>query len=327
MIKKASCLLFVIILLCTSFIGCGDDNDGSASTISFSQANSLDHLVSLDGEKVQIIGYMSTLSPVSGDFMYLMNLPYQSCPFCIPNTTQLSNTIAVYAKNGDEFEFTDRAILVTGTLEFGNFKDSFGYEYAYRIKNADYKVLDTSELSGNTLLWQQLASTDVISDVYAMYDYLNFLTYWPTYTLGPEGEKDYVWPSDALKFITEDGAQFNYGFKSGYFDNIIAEIEEVDPTAFAELVQNIKDAKAYANTALKELIKTDTNGNFVVVDGAYQLNSSGFFQTGEYSKDQDGKLTFGDGRYQYQITNISSLKSQFDTLYGKFSNWLSGWEL
>ena len=326
MIKKIICLFFALIILCPTIIGCQDN--GEATMISFSQANSIERLKDLSGKKVGIIGYMSTLSPVSGNYMYLMNLPYQSCPFCIPNTTQLSNTIAVYARSGKEFDFTDRAIMVTGTLEFGAFEDDFGYFYSYRIKNADYKVLDTSELSGNILLWQQLASTDVISDVYSMYDYLNFLTYWGTYTLGSGNEKDYVWAADALRYITTEGAQFNYGFKDGYFDNIIAEIQEVDPTAFNDLVENIRNAKAYSETVLKELIKTNDDGSYALdSNGKYQLNSSGYTITSEYSKDSKGNLLFGDGRYQYKLTKIDTLGANFDALYLEFSNWLSGWEL
>ena len=325
MIKRIICLILCLVFLCPLIVGCGDD--GEISMISFSQADSIERLRSLDGKPVGIIGYMSTQFPPSNKFMYLMNLPYQSCPFCIPNTTQLSNTIAVYAKNGKEFEFTDRAILVTGTLEIGNYVDEFGYIYEYKIADAEYKALDTSELSGNILLWQQLASTDVISEVYAMYDYLNFLTYWGTYTIGTGDQKDYVWAADALNFIVKDGAQFNYGFKEGYFDNLISKIEEVDPSAFSGLVENIKNARTYANKALKELLKTDENGNFVIIDGKYQLNTSGFQAISEYSKDQHGNLLFGDGRYQYKLTNSATLEKEFDVLYLSFSRWLSEWEL
>ena len=108
--KRIVSIILLLTLLC-SLTACGGD-DGPAKLLSFSQAQSISEMEKLDGEKVTILGYMSTLSPVSGEFMYLMNLPYQSCPFCIPNTTTLSNTIAVYAK--DEFEFTDSAIRVTG---------------------------------------------------------------------------------------------------------------------------------------------------------------------------------------------------------------------
>ena len=165
-------------MLSACLVSCDKEDDNPSQLLSFAEAQSITEMEKLDGKTVTIIGYMSTLSPVSGKFMYLMNLPYQSCPFCIPNTTQLSNTMAVYSKDGDEFEFTDRAIKVTGVLEFGDYTDEFGYEYGYRIKDATYSILDTSDMSEQLRLWQQLASTNVVADVYSMFEYLNFLCYW-----------------------------------------------------------------------------------------------------------------------------------------------------
>ena len=238
MTKKITAILLACIILASSLsllISCdsGSENEGGTQMLSFSQAQSVAEMEKLDGKQVTIIGYMSTLSPISGKFMYLMNLPYQSCPFCIPNTTQLSNTMAVYAKGNDEFEFTDRAIQVTGTLEFGDYTDEFGYVYSYRIKDATYSILDTENMSAELKLWQQLASTDAVSEVYSMFEYVNFLCYWPTY----------------IYFIETDGAQFNFGFKSGYFDNIISTIKSVDETAFADLVKVVEDAKALCEKA------------------------------------------------------------------------------
>ena len=205
---------FLILMLCLAMLvpvlcGCGkQEKEEPTKMLSFSQAQSVEEMQTYDGQKVTIIGYMSTLSPISGDFMYLMNLPYQSCPFCVPNTTQLSNTMAVYAKDGQEFEFTDSAIQVTGVMEFGDYTDEFGYEYSYRIKDAEFSEVDTSDMSEKLKLWQQLASTDVISDVYSMYEYLNFLCYWPSYTAAFGDGEDYLYPTDALHFIQDDGAQY-----------------------------------------------------------------------------------------------------------------------
>lgn len=302
MMKKCLILLLVISMVCSLFVGCGQKDD-SATLLSFSQAESVAEMEKLNGKVVTIIGYMSTLSPVSGKFMYLMNLPYQSCPFCIPNTTQLSNTIAVYAQDSKGFEFTDRAIQVTGTMEFGDYTDEFGYEYGYRIINATYEILDTSNMSEQLQLWQQLASSNVISEVYSMYEYVNFLCFWPTYTASFSGGKDYLYPSDALTFIEKEGYQFNYGYHEDYFDNLVAAVEEVNPTAFADLVQNIRDAEALAYKALTEL-KT---GNYTVVS--------------EYS------TVFKDGRSQYKLNNSEELEAEMQAIYKAFSEWLASWEL
>ena len=318
--KRLICLLLATLLLCSGLVACdsGDKTNTPSESgaqesnkqeesgtvlLSFSQAQSIEEMKNYDGREVTIIGYMSTLSPISGKFMYLMNLPYQSCPFCVPNTTQLSNTMAVYAKDKDEFEFTDRAIQVTGIMEFGDFTDEFGYEYGYRIVDATYEVLDTSNMSEQLRLWQQLASTDVIADIYTMFEYVNFLCYWPSYTAQFDGGADYLYPQDALYFIETDGAQFNYGFKEGYFEGLIATVESVDATAFADLVTIIKDAKALSEKAYAE------------------LKAENIFVSEEYSG------VFNDGRTQYGIVLAGELEAEMERVYIAFSQWLAGWEL
>ncbi|MBQ7861695.1 MAG: hypothetical protein IJ349_05785 [Clostridia bacterium] len=304
--KKTISLILVSCLILFAFASCGNNNSGDeivGNTLSFSQANSIEQMKKLDGQQVNIIGYMSTLSPINGSFMYLMNLPYQSCPFCVPNTTQLSNTMAVYAKNGDSFEFTDRAIKVTGTLEFGNYTDEYGYEYGYRITDATYTEVDTSEMSDKMKLWQQLASTDVISDVYNMYEYVNFLCFWPTYTVEFESGKDYLYPSDALRFIETEGAQYNYGYKEGYFDSMIKTIEEVSTSDFSTLVENIKKAKSLAERAYAD------------------LKAEEYTITAEYGS------SFNDGRSQYKMNNADEFDKEMTAIYREFAQWLAEWEI
>lgn len=304
MIKKIFACVLVMVLAVGCFSACGGkdngDNNGTR-LLSFSQSNSVKEMEKLNGQKVSIIGYMSTLSPVSGNFMYLMNLPYQSCPFCVPNTTELSNTMAVYAPDGKEFEFTDRAIQVTGIMDFGDYTDEFGYEYKYRIKDASYSILDTSQMSDELKLWQQLASTDAISDVYTMFEYVNFLCFWPTYTAEFESGKDYLYPADAVRFIETDGAQYNYGFKDGYFEDIIATIKSVDETAFDDLVKTVEEAKNLSEKAYDEL----KNGNYELVD-----------EYGTLGKDK-----------QYKLNKSDELEKEMEKIYTSFSQWLADWEL
>lgn len=305
-------LLIILVLFIT---GCEkptpdnpDNPDGpieeeGTKLLSFSQAQSIEELEKLNGKEVVIIGYMSTLSPISGEFMYLMNLPYQSCPFCVPNSTQLANTMAVYAKSSKGFEFTDRAIEVTGILEFGDFTDEFGYIYNYRIIQATYEIVNTEDMDPKLKLWQQLASTDVISEIFQMYEYVNFLCYWPSYTAQFESGRDYLYPSDALYFIQTDKAQFNYGYKEGYFQGLIKTVKEVNETEFETLVNNITKAEQLSALALAQL----TEGKYTIV--------------AEYSNE------FNDGRNQYKILISEELEKKIDDLYTEFSNWLSSWEL
>ena len=299
----ALALAALTLISALSLVACKDKGNDFGTTLSFAKANSIEEMKKLDGQTVSIVGYMSTLSPISGKFMYLLNLPYQSCPFCEPNSTTLSNTIAVYAKDGKKFEFTDRLIRVEGILEFGDYTDEYGYNYRYRIKDATYREVDTSEMGDHLKLWQQLASTDVISDVYSMYDYINFLCFWGTYSVEFSSGKDYIYASDVKYFLEEDGAQFNYGLKEGYFDDLIKRIEEVDKTAFKTLTNNIKKAKELADEA-----------RAAYLNGEYEIVS-------EYSG------AFGDGRQQYRMKDHEKYDKRLNEIYKEFANWLSEWEV
>jgi hypothetical protein len=211
--------------------------------------------------------------------------------------------MAVYAKSKEGFEFTDRAIQVTGILEFGDYTDEFGYEYSYRIKDAEYSILNTDELDPKIKLWQQLASTDVISEIYQMYEYVNFLCFWPTYTAQFEGGSDYLYPSDIDLFCKNDGAQFNYGYKEGYFDNLVAKVESVSKTDFTALVENIRKAEALAAKALAEI------------------------DAGNYSTVTEYSGNFGDGRTQYVMNINDELDALMKATYLEFAEWLATWEL
>lgn len=303
--KKITALILVAVMVLSMLAMTGCDKDtGPSTALSFSDTN-LKDMKELDGKTVTISGYMSTLSPISGAFMYLLNLPYQSCPFCEPNTTTLSNTIAIYASNGKKFEFTDRLIKVTGTLEYSKsgFTDEYGYNYNFRIINASYEAVNTAELGEHLQLWQSLAATGVVSDVYAMYDYIYFLCFWGKYTADFESGKDYLYPSDLDNFLYKDGMQFNYGLQDGYFDNLIATIEEVDKTAFASLVENIRQAEAFAAEVLLAI------------------------ENGEYSAVTEYSATFGDGRIQYKMNNADAYDQRWRDLYSAFANWLGEWEV
>ncbi len=301
--KRTFAFILAIVFAVLPLASCGGGDKSGGQLLSFSQAQSIEEMEKLDGKTVTIIGYMSTLSPISGEFMYLMNLPYQSCPFCVPNTTQLANTMAVYAKSAEGFEFTDRAIQVTGTLEFGDYTDEFGYEYNYRIKDATYTVLNTDDMDPKIKLWQQLASTDVIAEIYQMYEYVNFLCFWPTYTAQFEGGGDYLYPDDAIYFYKTEGAQYNYGYQPGYFDALIAKVESVSKTDFTALVENIRKAEALAAEAIAEI----EAGNYATVT--------------EYAGQ------FGDGRTQYKMNHSEEFDTKMQATYLEFAEWLATWEL
>lgn len=315
---KPVSLLLTLILLATALAGCGKNGaaDGSeAVKLSFQAASGYSYLKTLDGKTVSISGYMATSSPVDGSFMFLMNLPYQSCPFCVPNTSQLSNTMEIYPKKGEAFAYTSQAIRVVGTLavaanENEPFTDEYGYEFNYKIVDATYTVIKAEELSADMALWQKIADTDVVNDIYKMYDYVNFLCAWNTYyvnnSTNEKGETVpgyYLYPEDAKRFIYTDGAQYHYGYQDGYFDSIIAKIESVDASAFTVLVSNIRKAEQLAKEALAELENKSYISEYRYVE------------------------MFGTQDYVYSLNRGDELKARMDEIYTEFSNWLGSWEM
>ena len=318
--KRIKCLLLVFALLLTAVfsVGCSNDNyidPDSAEKLSFKSASTYEYLKTLDGQAVTINGYMATSSPVDGSFMFLMNMPYQSCPFCIPNTSQLSNTMEVYPRGGERFSYTTQAIKVTGILQVAPTKDDFftdlyGYQFNFKIVDATYTILQSSEMSEELALWQKIANSDVVSKIYSMYDYVNFVCKWNTYYInnyvdqnGVEHKGFFLYPQDAVQFIEKDGAQWNYGYKEGYFDNIIKEIRKIDENQLNALIDNVEKAKSLSEKAYSEL----KNGN-------YTCNY-------EYVE------KFENYDYVYKINNSEELDNEYKQIFLEFSNWLSNWEM
>lgn len=291
--KKIISFILSVFACITMLSACGN-KESSLSTedgkykLTFAQSIDIDTINSLNGKDVVITGYMATLSPVSGKFMYLMNLPYQSCPYCVPNTSQLSNTIAVYAKNNKSFQFTDGPIKVTGKLEIGDFSDEYSYEYKYRIVDASYTEVDTSDISENMLLWQKITDDGLASDLYAMFDYIDFMCRWPDYTAKFDGENDsYLYPDDVAHFQEN---QFTKESGENYFKELKARAENIDADKLSDLIQIINKAEALVNQAQAQI----DNKKYT------------------YLQDQD----------RYLLNNAEELANQAKNLYVEYANWL-----
>ncbi len=313
MIRRALCFAVSALLLLPLLAAC--DSDAAPTKLSFRSALEYSYLKELDGKTVTINGYLATSSPADGSFIFLMNMPYQSCPFCKPNTSELSNTMEVYPKKGQKFDYVEQAVAVVGTLEVADdpekpFTDLYGYEFNFKIVDAEYHVLRDDEISAELALWQKLSSTDVISQIYAMYDYVNFLCAWPTYYVSSWTDQDgnehpgyFLYADDAKNSITVDGSQFNYGYADGYFDSIISDIRRVDAEAFEELCANVEKARVLAERALAAL------------------------QNGEYTAEYKHVDQFDTDDFVYTLNEGEAFVAAMDELYLEFSNWLAGWEL
>lgn len=293
----------LLLLACALLLsGCGAGGDAaSAAKLSFSQAAGMDALRALDGKTVTITGYMATLSPLDGSYIYLMNMPYQSCPFCVPNTQQLSNTMAVYAAKGVKFAFTDRPVKITGTLRIGDVVDDYGYTYNYRIVDARYETVDLSSVSAEYALYQSLAEDGVIADVNAMFDYLMFVCQWTEYQSSYTDENGeritfYLYPADVEAILKSDGP---YGYKAQaeetYFPGLIKRVEAISASGLTELIGVISDAQALEKWAREELA--------------------------------GGQYTYDEAADQFTLSHDAELYTRFQEVYLRFSQWLTQYEL
>ena len=306
-------LSFILIsILFVSLFGCEKNKD--TTKLSFKSASSYEYLSTLNGKKVEINGYMATSSPVDGSFIFLMNLPYQNCPFCKPNTSELSNTMEVYPKKNTSFTYTTQAIKVIGTLDVApkdnSFTDMYGYEFNFKIVDAEYKILSDDDISSNISLWQKVADASIINDLYTMYDYINFVCDWPNYFVNSYTGSDgvvhpgyYLYASDAINYIEKDGGQWNYGFKDGYFDSLINRLKKIDAKELDDLIKNVEKAKALANDAYLEL------------------------KNGEYTYEYKYVSKFKTEDYVYTLNKGVELTSRLSALFNEFSDWISSFEM
>ena len=297
---KKSGLLALAICLALLLCGCGKD-ETEAVKLSFAESANIETLNGLDGRTVTITGYMATLSPLDGQYIYLMNIPYQSCPFCVPNTAELSNTMAVFAADNTKFEFTDRPIKITGTLKIEDRVDDYGYSYNYFIDEADYEIVDLSAVSDEYAFYNSLAEDGVIGDVNAMFDYLMFVCQWTEYIGSYTDDSGstvsyYLYPGDAENMLADEGA---YGYaaeaSADYFPGLIGRVQAISKTESEYLVSIIAEAQEVEQYARSELA------------------------AGNYTYDADND--------KYILDNGEELYNRFYEVYLKFSEWLANYQL
>ena len=301
--KKLLPLLLVLCLLagCSSSGSSSSSSSSGPARLSFAGATDFSAIQALDGQTVTITGYMATLSPLNGEYIYLMNLPYQSCPFCVPNTTQLSNTMAVYAKKGTSFEYTDQAIRVTGKMEVSDTTDDFGYVYNYRIVDATSQVIDLGELTGEYRLWYSIAEDGLVADINTMFDYLYFLCQWTEYTSYFEDDEGvrtdyYLFPGDVEMYLQDTGPYGYAAFREeSYFPSLVARIRSISATELEDLVGIVEMAQAAEQYALSEL--------------------------------ENEQYTYDEQQDKYILAHDQELYKRFEEPWLLFSQWLARWEM
>lgn len=235
-------IYLMMLLLVFAIVGCDseDHKDEGVKRIRFKDKLTIEQLKPYDGKKVSIIGFMATVSPLNGKYIYLINMPYQTCPFCVPNTTELANTIAVYAPEGESFPFVDVPIEVTGTLEIGNFTDEAGYSYSFRIVDASYKKADIKGMEKDIQIYTALVDkgfalefTNLLTEVYQTINYQQSgLRKEDVKPIDTEklkklegmfdglNKEDYKEPLEALRKLETTVAEINDAINKGRVDNL-----------------------------------------------------------------------------------------------------------
>ncbi len=309
---KLTAFILCITLLSLIFVNCGNQSDDDYTNLTFKSTLSYDYLKDLDGENVSINGYIATSSPPNGSFIFLMNMPYQSCPFCVPNTTELSNTIEVYPKSGEKFSYTASAVKVRGTLEVAPegqpFTDPYGYTFSFKIVDADYEVLKSEDMGEDFGVWEKFSQSSIIDELYKMYDYVDFLCKWNEYFVNSYTDKNgkvqpgyYLYASDAKQYL--ENGNMKYGTDPNYFLDLIAKIEALDKDAFSDLVANIREAEALSKVAYAKLYNN------------------------EYTFEKKYVEKFGKEDIIYTINGGEELKSELNKIFKGFQEWLGSWEL
>ena len=239
-IKKIMCILLTIVMVTCMLTACGNEptvDDSGAVKISFANS-SLQEVVGLNGKKVTITGYMSLLSPLNGELIYLVNLPMQNCPFCEQNSKQLSTSMAIVLKDPIE-DITLEPVKIVGTLVVGEFVDDYGYEYMYRIEDASYEELSEENLPDGYDVYYTLSSNDDIYNLYFIMSYVDYYAYFDYYGL------------TSAQILAEPKVNLS---EAGYEDSLnrVKSYKDERFTPFVEMLEKCKELETKINKCLDE---------------------------------------------------------------------------
>lgn len=139
-------------------------DENGIKTIYFKDMVSMDAIKQLDGQKVRVVGFMAQTTPLDGSLTYLMNLPYQNCAFCVPNSDILGNTITVFPKEGKSFTFSDLPMTAVGTIKVEDYTDMNGYSYPFRLVDSELEIADDNVLPDNAIIFKTIVDNGFLID-------------------------------------------------------------------------------------------------------------------------------------------------------------------
>ena len=278
------------------------------TTLRFKDTLSIEYLKKLSGKRVTINGYMASSSPADGSFIFLMNLPYQNCPYCVPNTTELANTLEVYPKEGEVFEWMPEALKITGRLEVATdgepWTDPYGYEFYVKVVDAEYE----SAKDGVDPEWQAIASSGVINDLYSLYDWTYFMCSWPDYYTNNHTDAEgntvygyYLFPGDV----------------EGYVEYYFPALTNPD-----EWMLGLRTTLSGFNNGAAQTVLENAEKAFALAKKAIAA-----MENGEYTKTTEYIEMFGREDDKYTLNDSEAFIAEFDGLYASFMEWINSFEL
>lgn len=161
-------------------------NKEDVTTIKFKNMLKEDTLKSLHNQEVRLVGFMATNSPLDGSMAYLMNLPYQNCTFCAPNTNTAINTMAIFPKKNATLPFEEVPVEVTGTLKYEPYMDEMGYSYNYRMVNVTVKPADVQELNLDAQSFTKVVNSGFVPKYSQLLTMMQIMTNWGIENVEPQ---------------------------------------------------------------------------------------------------------------------------------------------
>lgn len=296
--------LAIIMTLAVLLFSCGNDKNEEYVELDLSRVGDVEYLMENEGKNVEFSGFVIAEGAEDGSFVYLTNIPDQLSPFCKPYSKIISNAVTVKFRNGVTFEAEEGVIKASGVLKVaeGNdyFRDNLGYDSVFYIGDAEYTVEKTDDKESAELV-EKIRDEELASELYKMYEYVEFLCFWDRHyvpnKIDENGNKTpgyFLYASDAKNYVIRDNAQWNYGYKEGYFDGIAAKLKEIDETGFETLISNVNKAEQLAANAFEAL------------------------ENGEYTSEYRYVSVFDNYDYVYTITNRETFMEEYTAAFEEF---------
>ncbi|GKX62390.1 hypothetical protein SOASR032_09590 [Pragia fontium] len=101
-----------------------------------------DRVKQLSGQEIEIKGFMAPPLKAESQFFVLTKMPMALCPFCSSDADWPEDILVVYLKQRQTFVQNNSMIKVSGTLEYGTWRDpQSGFVSLLRLRDAEFSQL------------------------------------------------------------------------------------------------------------------------------------------------------------------------------------------